>query len=403
MDGRNGIAQAPLSWSRTVARELVHRVSVAEVLLTDVRALGGDRFVAAAQWPRSHPTFTRGADDLHSPLLLVETVRQLGIYIPLLHYSVPSDAHFVIRDVAFELDPEAEPRAGYGATEITCAVTVRALRPMAPATAPGASAGARTTANTPTEARGHTMARGTLRAPERTPSPGRAHPVPGNGAHPATPPLAALRMQVRFQAGNRTFARADGGARFIDPERYREMRRFSAPAHQVDPASRRLASAHRLSPAPDRHHGPGHPASPAAHTTHRVRRAVLRESVLQNHARPSPDLVGVATPHDVMLAFTGADGGLRVDPADARHPFFFDHGSDHVPGMALLEAGRQAVAVRSNGLLRRPVAGRMRALRFTESDPAALVETGLRGPRSLFRIRQGGVVTVIGTLRYASR
>lgn len=48
----------PLSWSRTVERELVHRTSVAEVLLTDVQpADTAHVFRAAASWPRAHPTF----------------------------------------------------------------------------------------------------------------------------------------------------------------------------------------------------------------------------------------------------------------------------------------------------------------------------------------------------------
>ncbi|MDW6057783.1 AfsA-related hotdog domain-containing protein [Streptomyces sp. FXJ1.4098] len=78
-----------LSWSRTVAREAVHRASVAEVLLTDVRALGGDRFVAAVQWPRSHPTFPHGPDGRHHPLMVAETLRQLGIYLPSRHFATP--------------------------------------------------------------------------------------------------------------------------------------------------------------------------------------------------------------------------------------------------------------------------------------------------------------------------
>ncbi|MYV56259.1 AfsA-related hotdog domain-containing protein, partial [Streptomyces sp. SID3212] len=156
----------PLSWSRTVAREAVHRASVAEVLLTDVRQAGDGRFEAAACWPRSHPTFPRGGTDLHSPLMVVETLRQLGIYLPLRHYGVAPDARLLITDLFFRIDPAAEPRVAFGATEITCLATVSEVR------------------------------RG-----------------PAGG-------VTALRLEVAFLVGGRAFALAGGGALFLDEERY---------------------------------------------------------------------------------------------------------------------------------------------------------------------------------------
>ncbi|WP_405145622.1 hypothetical protein OG589_02100 [Sphaerisporangium sp. NBC_01403] len=55
----------------------------------------------------------------------------------------------------------------------------------------------------------------------------------------------------------------------------------------------------------------------------------------------TPELVGRDRPEDVVLAPAGLDDTwlLRVDPA---HPVLFDHKVDHVPGMALMEAMRQA-------------------------------------------------------------
>ncbi|GAA1899637.1 ScbA/BarX family gamma-butyrolactone biosynthesis protein [Streptantibioticus ferralitis] len=59
-----------------------------------------------------------------------------------------------------------------------------------------------------------------------------------------------------------------------------------------------------------------------------------------------PALVGRRDPRDVVLADAAAGPG---DPAhswllraDTSHPLFFDHPVDHVPGMLLLEAARQA-------------------------------------------------------------
>ncbi|MEU6347760.1 ScbA/BarX family gamma-butyrolactone biosynthesis protein [Streptomyces sp. NPDC047072] len=58
--------------------------------------------------------------------------------------------------------------------------------------------------------------------------------------------------------------------------------------------------------------------------------------------------VGRAQPADVVLAAADRPDHwrLRVDTA---HPVFFDHPLDHIPGMLMLEAARQAVRVRSGG------------------------------------------------------
>ncbi|NEB22704.1 hypothetical protein G3I46_40475 [Streptomyces coelicoflavus] len=55
----------------------------------------------------------------------------------------------------------------------------------------------------------------------------------------------------------------------------------------------------------------------------------------------APQSVGRLSPSDVVLSPTGDPGRwqLRVD---TRHPVLFDHQVDHVPGMVLLEAARQA-------------------------------------------------------------
>ncbi|QMU76745.1 A-factor biosynthesis protein [Streptacidiphilus sp. PB12-B1b] len=301
----------PLTWSRTVPRESVHRLSVAEVLLTDVLPAGPGRFAAAAQWPLSHPTFPRGGEGLHNPLMIVETLRQLGIYLPLRYCGVPPRSHFLITDVSYELDPAAEPRVRYGATEVTCLVEMGDVRRRA-----------------------------------------------ASGA------LSGMRLRARFLAGGRTFAQAEGGARILDAEGYTALR-GPGPGADGRPG------------APD-----GHPRAPAG-------------------LRPAPEGLGVASPQDVMLAL--APDGVRVDPADPRHPYFFDHDSDHVPGMTLLEAARQAVAVQSEGRLQRPVGCGLRLLRFTEFSPAATVECTVHGTTCVFRIRQDAGPTAVGVLRYSGK
>ncbi|MER8067590.1 ScbA/BarX family gamma-butyrolactone biosynthesis protein [Streptomyces sp. NPDC094034] len=292
----------PLSWSRTVAREMVHRASVAEVLLTDVRQTESGDFEAAASWPRSHPTFPRDGADLHSPLMIVETLRQLGIYIPLRYFGVSSVANLIITDLSFELDPASEPRALSGATRVTCGVRATQVR----------------------------------RGPDGS--------------------ATGLRLQVSYQADGVLFALAGGGARFLEPEQYDAVRagRSGAAAPSVVRAAGGL--------------------------------------------RPDARRLGVTGAHDVVIGSEGAT--LLVDPADMRHPFFFDHATDHVPGMIVLEAARQAAALESGGRLLRPTAGRLKTARFIEYRPPARVLCVAHHATCVFRFLQDGEQKAFGVLRY---
>ncbi|MFE4911928.1 ScbA/BarX family gamma-butyrolactone biosynthesis protein [Streptomyces sp. NPDC056652] len=292
----------PLSWSRTVDREMVHRVSVAEVLLTDVRQTESGDFEAAACWPRSHPTFPRDGADLHSPLMIVETLRQLGIYIPLRYFGVSPAASLIITDLFFDLDPVSEPRAVSGATRVTCRVRVAHVR----------------------------------RAPDGS--------------------ATGLRLQVSYLADGALFALAGGGARFLEPEQYNTVRAGRAGA-----------------------------AAPSA-------------ARADAPARPDARRLGVTGAHDVVIGAEGAT--LLVDPADMRHPFFFDHASDHVPGMVVLEAARQAAAFESGGRLLRPTAGRLKTARFIEYSPAARVLCVPHHATCVFRFLQDGEQKAFGVLRY---
>ncbi|WP_240958052.1 ScbA/BarX family gamma-butyrolactone biosynthesis protein [Streptomyces barkulensis] len=56
----------------------------------------------------------------------------------------------------------------------------------------------------------------------------------------------------------------------------------------------------------------------------------------------TPGLVGRSSPFDVVLSPTGEPGRWSLRN-DLSHPVLFDHPVDHVPGMVLLEAARQAV------------------------------------------------------------
>ncbi|MGI8668130.1 MAG: ScbA/BarX family gamma-butyrolactone biosynthesis protein [Jatrophihabitans sp.] len=112
-----------LSWSKTIDRTLVHRDAIAEVLLTDVARVSDTEFAVAAQWPRSHRVYRPDSQGRHDPMLILETVRQTGLAVSHLGFDIGFDQHSVMRDVGFELDPDAEPRALVTATDVTVRVT----------------------------------------------------------------------------------------------------------------------------------------------------------------------------------------------------------------------------------------------------------------------------------------
>jgi hypothetical protein len=93
-----------VSFNACVPRHLVHRQAVSEVLLTDWTRVGTDAFMCGAQWPRSHgfygPRLGR-----HDPLLVAETLRQVGILLAHTGYDVPHGYSFLMERLAFSVDP----------------------------------------------------------------------------------------------------------------------------------------------------------------------------------------------------------------------------------------------------------------------------------------------------------
>ncbi|MER7699606.1 MULTISPECIES: ScbA/BarX family gamma-butyrolactone biosynthesis protein [unclassified Streptomyces] len=94
-------------------------------------------------------------------------------------------------------------------------------------------------------------------------------------------------------------------------------------------------------------------------------------------AAMSPELVGRTCEFDVVLAAESRDGSraLRADPD---HPVLFDHPVDHLPGMVLMEAARQAAL----DALRRPegllVACDAEFHKYVEFDSPCLISTSER-------------------------
>ncbi|MEU0040949.1 ScbA/BarX family gamma-butyrolactone biosynthesis protein [Streptomyces sp. NPDC006333] len=237
----------------TVPREYVHRAAVSEVLLTGweaaAEAAGPDRsdvFAVSAQWPRSHSFFTQSGG-YQDPMLLIESVRQIGSLLAHAEFGVPFGHQFLMWDMSFSTAPE-----------LLVADAV------------------------PTEVELRTVCRDIVRR-------GRV--------------LGGMRYDVTVLRDGK--ALATGGAAFSC-------------------------------------------TSPAVHRRLRAGRPTTTDRVVPPGIEPAA--VGHSGDRHVLLAEPGSATGaderweLRVDTA---HPTFFDHPVDHIPGMVLLEAARQAALVSS--------------------------------------------------------
>ncbi|MCT9011813.1 ScbA/BarX family gamma-butyrolactone biosynthesis protein [Streptomyces sp. NPDC054766] len=225
----------------TVPKELVHRASVAEVMLTDWARRDDHRFTVAAQWPRGHSFFT-AVDGCHDPLIALETIRQTGLLLAHAEYGVPIGHHFLVSEISVAVRP---PHVRLAQTPASLELHV-ACRDV--------------------------KQRGTT--------------------------VGGFRIEVEIYRDGHLAATGGGTQTCITPRIYQRLR-----------TARSTGT------------GTG--------------------QVLALTAPEPPQTVGRMSPMDVVLSPLGEPGRwqLRVD---TRHPALFDHQVDHVPGMVLLEAARQA-------------------------------------------------------------
>ncbi|MGW2492247.1 ScbA/BarX family gamma-butyrolactone biosynthesis protein [Streptomyces sp. NPDC001606] len=232
----------------TVPREYVHRAAVSEVFLTGWEVDGtpatdpAEAFTVRAQWPRSHALFAR-EDGYQDPMLLVESVRQIGSLLAHAEFGVPFGHQFLLADISCTTAPDL------------------------------LVAGA-----VPTEVELRTVCRDIVRR---------------NGS------LCGMRYDVTVLRDGRELATAGASFRCMSPGVYRRVRGDRAAAY---------------TPAP-------RPAPPTL----------------------APSAVGHVSARHVVLAEPAPGERNRWElSVDTAHPTYFDHPVDHVPGMVLLEAARQA-------------------------------------------------------------
>jgi len=116
-----------VTWSQTVPRELVHRVALSEVLLTDSVRTGDDRFVVAAQWPRAHTFYGADGNGRHDPMLVAETLRQAGLLVGHRYYGVPTGHQFIMRHLGFTVEV-ANLQVGPTPSEVTATLACSRVR-----------------------------------------------------------------------------------------------------------------------------------------------------------------------------------------------------------------------------------------------------------------------------------
>ncbi|MFK4101134.1 ScbA/BarX family gamma-butyrolactone biosynthesis protein [Streptomyces sp. NPDC019531] len=287
----------------TVPREFVHRVAVAEILLTGWTRTDTDRFTITAQWPRAHQLHVSADRSAYEPLLVAETVRQCGALLAHAAYQVPLGQQFVLQELCIDTRPE-HLAVGAAPAEPVVDITVAEVRRRA------------------------------------------GRPV-------------ALRYDAVVHLGGERVATGRIAVSWTNESVYRRLRG----GRTADVGALRLPR-----PLPQ--------VLPA-------------------------DTVGRSLSVDVLLAPDTRPGRwrLRVDTA---HPVFFDHPLDHIPGMLLLEAARQAVRAREGGAGRVPVSFRAMFHQYAELDRPVWIEVSdedgadvqvvaLQGESVAFECRVGAV------------
>lgn len=297
---------AQVVFEQTVPRHLVHRAAVAEVLLTDIKAISDTTFQVAAQWPRDHSFYRLNAMPYHDPMLLAETLRQAGLAIGHTVFEVPLDWQFMSHDKTYRMTEK------------------------------------------------------------------------GLSLHssPADILLSVTCDDIKWRG-----KRVGGMRMFYDVYRDGSL---------VGTAQSRWSC-----------------VSPAAYQRLRPE---ITDSQEPSEVQPLPvaaSLVGREQDRDVVLAPLN-DPNCWLLRADPEHPVLFDHPIDHVPGMTLLEAARQAAKL-ALGLARlQPIECEFSFKRYVELNTPTIVRaehgnaSSAAEPEVRVFFEQSGKTAAIGSVRMCS-
>ncbi|MEU2742184.1 ScbA/BarX family gamma-butyrolactone biosynthesis protein, partial [Streptomyces sp. NPDC007095] len=83
------------------------------------------------------------------------------------------------------------------------------------------------------------------------------------------------------------------------------------------------------------------------HTTHTTTASAATHQPPNPQPTPTPTHYGRTLPHDIVLTPTPHPHTWQLTP-NPHHPILFDHTTDHIPGMVLLEAAHQAATAHTH-------------------------------------------------------
>lgn len=138
-------------------------------------------------------------------------------------------------------------------------------------------------------------------------------------------------------------------------------------------------------------------------TTYDRIRGAARGAVPPPERRLAPvqwDLVGRSSPDDVVLAHTPEGYVLELD---GRHPVFFDHLLDHIPGLALIEACRQAACIELSDPASDFYTFEASFDGIVEFEPYPMIATRVQGHQAEFKICHDSVVAFEATATIVRR
>ncbi|MFE7096935.1 ScbA/BarX family gamma-butyrolactone biosynthesis protein [Streptomyces erythrochromogenes] len=116
--------RSALRFDSTVPRAMVHRAAIAEVFLTDSRRVPdrADTYEVAAQLPRAHIMGEQSGT--HDFLLLIEMLRQAGVFLAHAYEDVALDESFIFRHLQTEVRDRSALRTGDRPARAVATLTV---------------------------------------------------------------------------------------------------------------------------------------------------------------------------------------------------------------------------------------------------------------------------------------
>ncbi|MFE2533770.1 AfsA-related hotdog domain-containing protein [Streptomyces sp. NPDC059371] len=341
----------------TVPKEYVHRAGLAEVFLTSCTARGPLTYTLTGQWPRAHPYFTTPDGRAHDPLQVAETLRQAGMLLAHTELDVPLGHHFILWSLSYTTTHPHGLHIGPTPTDFTihahCTHLTQRRHTINRATlhmtihrnntpiAHGTATFSTTNPTTYTRLRGttHTGAAATTASTNGgaagmggTASTGDTGGMAGtagtNGAGTGTP--AGVGAAGTAGTLGTTTANGTAGADSTGGTGGTTTKATGAGGITGTGGTTGMAGTDGITGTSGTTGMAG-----TADTNTRT------PAGIRHRAPMPPATVNRLTPNDVVLTPTDHPHHWLLTP-NLNHPTLFDHNGDHIPGMVLLEAARQA-------------------------------------------------------------